>query len=64
MHCVRVVQYFWCTLHFLIKILENHPIMTTKFPTRLTVSGKLQIGWEVGGLEGRQDGVQKLKREE
>ena len=29
---------------------------------RLTVSGELQIGWEVGALEGKQDGVQKLKK--
>ena len=26
------------------------------------MSGELQIGWEAGGLEDGQDGVQKLKR--
>ena len=40
----------------------SFPTFYIVFKPRLTVSGELQIGWEVGALEGGQDGVQKLKR--
>ena len=51
----------------LYQFLSFHSIhcVSTKFPTildGLTVSGELQKGWEAEGLEGGQDGVQKLKR--